>query len=45
MWTGGKIVQQEKIEIPCDDSIGCKEARNNDDSHRNCKRKCYVDKH
>ena len=45
MWTCGKFVQQEKMEILCDDTIGCTEARNNDDSHRNSKRKCYLDEH
>ena len=33
------------MEILCDDTIGCTEARNNDDSHRNSKRKCYLDEH
>ena len=31
---GGKIVQYELIEILCDDSIGCKEAGDNDNFHR-----------
>ena len=30
-WTVGKIVQQEMIEIQCDDSSGFKEANKNDD--------------
>ena len=34
MWTGGKIVQQEIIEILCDDSTSCKEAGDNNDYHR-----------
>ena len=33
-WTGGKIVQQELIEILCDESTGCKEAGDNDEFHR-----------
>ena len=33
-WTGSKIVQQELIEVLCNDSTGFKEVDDNDDSHR-----------
>ena len=31
MWSGGNNVPQELIDKLCDDSIGCKEAGENDD--------------
>ena len=34
MWTDGKIVPQELIDILCDDSTGCKNESKNDFFHR-----------
>ena len=37
----GKIVQQEMIEIICDDSTGCEEAGKNGDYHRSRHRQSF----